>query len=835
MPVPDFPAMNSLSDSQNIDFDPDAASPLPPTSAVQACPACTVLIDISGTEPLEQISCPRCAAAFAVHGQIAHYRIIEIAGRGGMGVVYRAYDPSLERDVALKVLRKDHSDNEGLVQQLEAEAGITATVNDPHVVRVYGTGFDRGRFYIVMELAGRGSLDDLIQLQGRVVEAQVLQVGIQVARGLRAALQAGLIHRDVKPGNILFADAQSAKIGDFGLAIFMAQEESVRGELWGSPYYVAPEKLEQKPEDFRSDMYSLGGTLFHALAGRPPFEAETGSLVALKHLKSQPVSLQSFAPWASNCTAHIINRCLLKDPAQRYQSYDELIESLDYALAQLRAQGDQAAPKVRVTMETAEDQKRLSRVVLAMIAIMVLLALGFFALQSKQAKDARARIAAGATVRDAAKLAALQEPIQALAALRPDAAELFAKAAADPALSPNERAWAQLLEGAARLAANQPAESREAFDHVAPLAARMPDPVVGGFIQKTAARLTTTEPVSPAATQLLSTTNHEAVALLLYGLHDWGLGKTDDAVALLRQFRSAKPVGPSAWIEELKWLAINLIERSAQFQVATARLKSASDAASRSQAADALRKVDQAFAKAAAATIAPYQKEIDAYNKSRLEAPPVVLWDLDTNFDVTTAGVNLTASGAGAKIVTTAPLSGAGSASFDGASYAASPSASTYAFANQTFTVSLWVKAASTASGVVLSNGGSSMGWAMEVAGAKAIIFLKSAKNSQISRASTALVADGTWHHVATVITTNTVTETSSTINIYVDGRISQGETFYPGTGPYADPGATKAIALGARDVPKGPTKFFTGNVDEVKIWNTGLTATEINHIYLMR
>src|SRR4029434_2248260 len=223
-----------------------------------------------------------------------------------------------------------------------------------------------------------GSLDDLIRLQGRVAEVQILQVGIQIASGLKAALQHGLIHRDVKPGNILFADAQTAKIVDFGLAIFMAHEESVRGEIWGTPYYVAPEKLDEEPEDFRSDMYSLGATLFHALAGRPPFEAENASLVALKHLKSQAVSLQAFAPWVSNPTAHIINRTLSKNPEDRFQSYDDLIHNFGYALEQLHEHGNAPQKRARVVLETEEDRKSWTWVVLGMGAVMVILMAVFF-------------------------------------------------------------------------------------------------------------------------------------------------------------------------------------------------------------------------------------------------------------------------------------------------------------------------------------------------------------------------------------------------------------------------------------------------------------------------
>ena len=164
-----------------------------------------------------------------------------------------------------------------------------------------------------MELAEKGSLDDLMSVQQRLSEAQVLGVGIQIAEGLEAALEHNLIHRDIKPGNILFADSQTAKLVDFGLAVVMGEVAHARGEIWGT-LHIAPEKLDNQPEDLRSDIYSLGGTLFHALAGRPPYEAETASTVALKQLMSQPVSLQAFAPDVSSETAYVINRMLAKTP-----------------------------------------------------------------------------------------------------------------------------------------------------------------------------------------------------------------------------------------------------------------------------------------------------------------------------------------------------------------------------------------------------------------------------------------------------------------------------------------------------------------------------------------
>ena len=221
---------------------PTPAISLPPTIVenntnvdeplIQNCPDCGAAMDVSEVEPLSAVLCPTCGAPTTVSSLIDHFQLVDMLGHGGMGAVYKAHDTSLDRMVALKLLRKSSGTAEQ-IKQLETEAAITASINHPHVVRVFSTGTDHGRFYIAMELVEKGTLDRLIELQGRVAEAQVLEVGIQIASGLRAAQQAGLIHRDVKPGNILFSDAHTAKIvlfGQFSASGFQTASDGGVGE-----------------------------------------------------------------------------------------------------------------------------------------------------------------------------------------------------------------------------------------------------------------------------------------------------------------------------------------------------------------------------------------------------------------------------------------------------------------------------------------------------------------------------------------------------------------------------------------------------------------------------
>src|SRR3954463_15320936 len=349
----------------------------------QNCPACGLLIDVSQAEALAKVACPECGEKFRVERAFDNFALLETLGVGGMGSVYKARDTRLNRFVALKLLRPELSADPAEIARLEQEARATAAVNDPHVVQVFSSGTDHGQFYLVMELVDQGSLDDRMAEQGRVGEAQVLDTGIQVARGLRAAQEQGLIHRDVKPGNILFADDHTAKIGDFGLAVASGQDAESQNEIWGTPYYVAPERLNHQPEDFRSDLYSLGATLYHALAGRPPFEGETNSATALRDLKNNPLSLAVAAPDLRRETVRVIDRMIEPDREQRFASYDELIDALE---------------EVRDALNPSGKKARRRR--LAIAAVIVLAALGagafyFHKIQSERLAKVQATAKSG--------------------------------------------------------------------------------------------------------------------------------------------------------------------------------------------------------------------------------------------------------------------------------------------------------------------------------------------------------------------------------------------------------------------------------------------------------
>ncbi|HKS31317.1 MAG TPA: protein kinase, partial [Chthoniobacterales bacterium] len=317
-----------------------------------SCPNCGAAVGIVDAEPLARVPCPQCGERVRATRFYNHFELRETLGTGGMGTVYKAHDMQLDRDVALKLLRKDLGPE--YANQLQHEARITASVNHPHVVQVFSFGRDHEQYYLVMELVDRGTLDDLIAERKKLTEEEVLRTGIEVTRGLRAAFKKGLIHRDVKPANILFNDDGMAKISDFGLAgIVEPHAQSSGGVIWGTPYYVAPERLNNQPEDFRSDIYSLGATLFHAVAGRPPFDGETMSAADLRALKNNPLRLTDVAPEVSRPTATAIARMIAPDPDSRFHSHDAVIQAFQKSERILHGESEPWRAKAALALAAA--------------------------------------------------------------------------------------------------------------------------------------------------------------------------------------------------------------------------------------------------------------------------------------------------------------------------------------------------------------------------------------------------------------------------------------------------------------------------------------------------
>lgn len=254
-----------------------------------------------------------------------------------MGVVYLAQDLNLGRIVAVKVLKRELSQDAKFITNFLKEVEITASLTHPNIVQVFTFGEHEGQYYLVMEYIGERTFDDEIQENNKLHESRVIDIGIGVANGLNFALQSGgLIHRDIKPGNILIGPNGVPKVVDFGLAITPETAEAAAGgEIWGTPYYVSPERLEGKVEDFRSDLYSLGVSLYQALAGRPPFEASTAELVAAKHLNETPLPLKTYVPTITDQTAYAISRAMARHPESRFASYNEFIEQLEDAKRRL--------------------------------------------------------------------------------------------------------------------------------------------------------------------------------------------------------------------------------------------------------------------------------------------------------------------------------------------------------------------------------------------------------------------------------------------------------------------------------------------------------------------
>ena len=259
------------------------------------------------------------------------YEVLEKTGTGGMSVVYRAKDHKLNRTVAIKVLKQEFSDNANFVSKFRVEAQAAAGLMHPNIVNVYDVGEEKGMYYIVMEYVDGITLKKYIEKKSRLTTKEAISIAIQVSMGLQAAHNNHVIHRDIKPQNIMISRDGKVKVTDFGIAK-AATSNTITSNVMGSVHYTSPEQARGGYSDERSDIYSLGITLFEMLTGRVPFNGETTVAIAIKHIQSPMPSPREFVPDIPRSVEQIVLKCCEKSPDRRYQNMTELIADLKQSL-----------------------------------------------------------------------------------------------------------------------------------------------------------------------------------------------------------------------------------------------------------------------------------------------------------------------------------------------------------------------------------------------------------------------------------------------------------------------------------------------------------------------
>jgi eukaryotic-like serine/threonine-protein kinase len=263
---------------------------------------------------------------------IGHYEIVSELGRGGMGVVYKAYEPALTRYVAIKELSPALAHDQTLVERFLREARSMASLNDPHIIQIYFIGQDNNQPFFVMEFVDGESLSAIIKREGRLYVGDALKILHQSAKGLSVAHDRGVIHRDIKPGNLMLNQRGQIKIADFGIALANHDFNSKltgTGEFVGTPGYLSPEVCLGKMVDQRSDIFALGIVLFETLTGRTPFSDESPLKLMLDVVQSEIPDVREINREVDQEVASILKRMLEKDPNDRYQNTNALIEDLE--------------------------------------------------------------------------------------------------------------------------------------------------------------------------------------------------------------------------------------------------------------------------------------------------------------------------------------------------------------------------------------------------------------------------------------------------------------------------------------------------------------------------
>lgn len=284
------------------------------------------------------------------------YRLVACIGSGGMAIVYKGVDVLLERRVAVKVLRERFASDPEFLERFQREARAAANLDHPNIVTVFDVGKDEDRHYIVMEYVDGPDLKTIIRQQERLSVDEALDIATQVAAGVGHAHKAGIIHRDIKPQNVLLTRGGRAKVVDFGIARALSESGLTDADtVWGSPIYFAPEQAAGDPPTPASDVYSIGILMYEMLAGTPPFRADNPTALAMKHLREEPPPLTLHNPQVPARLEWIVRKVLSKEPSARYRTAEQLAHVLeDYQLQVEQPTGWQPAVTSPSMVDSAE-------------------------------------------------------------------------------------------------------------------------------------------------------------------------------------------------------------------------------------------------------------------------------------------------------------------------------------------------------------------------------------------------------------------------------------------------------------------------------------------------
>lgn len=530
-------------------------------------------MNVSDVAPFSNVECPQCGKHTRVKREFGPYTLLRRHAIGGMSVVFVAHDNTLDREVALKILNEDYSADERRIEAFEEEARTTASISHPHVVRLLTTGRAFGRFYLAMELVSGGHFEHQIRERGALPETEVLPLAIQVAEGLRAAHAAGLIHRDIKPGNILLDAAGNAKIVDFGLALVTKGGKAQATELWATPYYVPPETIEGLEEDFRSDIYAFGATLYHALAGFPSCAEETMDTLKLRDAKKSIQPLGQAAPGLTPETCAVVDRAMAYDPADRFTSYDEMLAALRYA--QQRALAGPAEPVVdSATVRRRKAAKQRERLFMAGAAVLLVIATGtaIHLMTRKPAKgkavqnpmaglEAIPQVDPGSIKDPAAAARIAQRYKAAREAVEKgnfeQAGKEFQALRDDPEVQEPTGTWAGIeavivayLDGHPEIGRK---EAEPSAKHAS--AAGLPNPNVAGELVPALGRIRQLAAIRPRELDASKADAPLVMAWMLCGLKNWEQGRLADAAGYFQAIAAAKLSGADVWASHYQKVA----------------------------------------------------------------------------------------------------------------------------------------------------------------------------------------------------------------------------------------------------------------------------------------